>query len=169
MERGHTAVHDDLLDENAHSLIYYSARDSQDIELLRQRLATTATAAGRIAHVANTLDVRRRYRRLITFQLPLLTTVTVLAVLGLAWFTTSHSEVPVTTPLQVDIQFVGTPDALIQNQLPPACAGLTIHGVAINGTLTKPTVSSISNTHCQLNQHELSATVAIIIPTAPQQ
>ena len=126
-------------------------------------------AAGRVASVANVLEVRRRYRRLVTCQLPVLGGVAVLSLLGLVWFVASNSQVAVTGPLQVDIKFTHDATRLIHDHIPETCAGLTVRGVAINGSLGNPTVSSINDARCPLNQAEVPAEAGTVVPVVPSK
>lgn len=165
-ERGRTVVVGDLLDDRSRIKVTYSSHVTAEADRLRSRLATTAAAASRVASVANILEVRRRYQRLVTKQLPLLGGSAVTSVLVLILLVAANAEVPITAPVQMDIRVTTDKQALKSNRLPPGCAGRTIRATAVNGSLTNPVVTSISEPACRLNQVDVSPEVGTVVPLA---
>ncbi|MCW2899056.1 MAG: hypothetical protein JWO67_1321 [Streptosporangiaceae bacterium] len=167
VELGEARFSGDLFDEGSTQVAVYRLRSSDDATRLQHRLTATAAAANRVASVANLLDVRRRYRRLVAGWLPVLGGLAVLSILALIWFVASNAQVPITAPVQVDIKFSNDAGALVENQIPGSCKGLTVRGAAINGSLSEPIVSSINDAHCVLNQAKVPPAAGTVVPVVP--
>jgi hypothetical protein len=168
-ETGTSEVKGNLLDVTDNRKIAYDLTKDHDVAALDARLQATAGASTRLTSLANLLDIRRRYRRLVKLQLPTLGTIVVIAILGLVWLAAENAEVPITTPVQVDVRFTDDLSQLSESQIPLTCKGLTIRAVAINGTLSTPEVSSISDRQCMLNHAELSTEIATVVPVPPSR
>jgi hypothetical protein len=143
--------------------VFYRLELSDDVERLRQRLANVTLSGLRIAKMANLLEVQRRYKRLVCFQLPFLGGFALISTLSLLCFASIKEEVPITAPLQVVAAFQEDTKSLEAAGLPKSCAGLTINGVAVNGTLSTPEVSSI-DPRCHFSHVTLTTDVGIIEP-----
>lgn len=155
----------DLLDQDSEPRTRYDLGTPADVEQLEGRLKLTASAVTRVVALANLLVVRRRYRRLVYWQLPLFGVIAVLAVLGLVWLAAENAEVSITAPVQVDVKF-NDADLLRDAGLPVTCQTGPVRGVAINGTLSKPEVSSLSTT-CPLSQTEIPPELGTVVPVLP--
>lgn len=166
-EKKSTSVTGDLLDENSNTVTNYNLASSDDVEHLERRMNLTANATAKLAALANLLDVRRRYRRLVYWQLPLLGGLAVLAVLGLVWLAAENAEVSITGPVQVDVKFTNDIARIQEAGIPVTCRNLVVRGVAINGTLSKPVVSSVATPSCLLSQTEISQDVGTVVPILP--
>jgi hypothetical protein len=168
-ERGETVVPDDVDDTSAHPPTHtYKADDSQDVERLERRLANASATTERVEAAANLVDVRRRYRRLVRL-LPVLGLVPVAALLYVLWSAATTSDIKLTTPVNVTVQFNNDPNMLAGLGIPRVCANQRISGVAVAGSLTKPKITSISNPACLLNQTEVGPTVGVVVPIVPSR
>jgi hypothetical protein len=166
LERGRTSVTGDLVHEESTHITVYRLKMPDDVTALQQRLQNTSTAAARIANLANMLDTRHRYQRLVSRHLPRLGAAAVLSVLGLIGFIALKSEVPVNSAVQVDVRFTGDDAILTDHKIPAACKNRTVRGVAINGSLNTPVVVS-NDGQCPIPQIEIPLDLGTVVPVLP--
>lgn len=166
-ERGRATVRGDLLGR-ADAETTYLASDPEDDARLRQRLRTADALAERITSAVAVADVRRRYRLLVK-RIPLLGLVVVLGVAAFTWATAPPGGAPVTSPVEVRLRFTADQGAIRDGGIPAGCAGRTVRGVALGGTLEEPVVSSVEDPGCVLAQTRVSADTAVVIPSPPSK
>lgn len=117
----------------------------------------------RVTTAVNLADARRRYRRLVR-SLPWLGIVTALSVSAFIWATAPANGAPVTAPVRVEVHFTDDGHLPAGARVPAGCAGRTVDGVAVGGTLEEPVVSSVATTECTLRQAKLGKDVAVVVP-----